>query len=361
VSGVIKGPAWFVADFESHAKKHGVALSPSVHKLVLHMEKSAERLNHWMSSGVALGVLLAEVPALQKVLLKHELDPVEAKQIVDRHLAASVHGDLDYHAVDEDLYSSDNIYGERSLIGGAAITRARLLGLQEVQPSDLVAAVLDAYDASSPPMDNSDWRDRRLHVPYNTLAHVISEYERTLWLSFEVIRREMSLILPAALRRERINQAPAHVRSGLISLFADYPHYESNCFLIMPFGSAAPFKDVHNAIKSALSDEGFNVLRADDRIYSENLLTNVEIFMHGSKFAVAVLERLESERHNANVTLETGYMLGMGKEVCLLKEQTVSSMPADLQGRLYVEFDAFRIEETVASNLKRWLRERRLR
>ena len=128
----------------------------------------------------------------------------------------------------------------------------------------------------------------------------------------------------------------------------------------MPFRPTPQLKEVHDTIRLVLADDGFNVLRADDEIYAENVFTNIEVYMHGARFAVSVFERMGSDQHNANVALEMGYMLGMDKDVCLLKERTVAALPSDLQGRLYVEFDAFSISETISTSIRRWLRERRL-
>jgi hypothetical protein len=105
---------------------------------------------------------------------------------------------------------------------------------------------------------------------------------------------------------------------------------------------------------------GFNLLRADDHVYSEDLLTNVQAYIYGCRFAVAVFERIESDNFNPNVSLEVGYFLGLRKPVCLLKERTLPRLPSDLVGRLYVEFDGQDPEASVTAAVERWLRERAL-
>lgn len=44
--------------------------------------------------------------------------------------------------------------------------------------------------------------------------------------------------------------------------------------------------------------------------------------MHGCEFGVAVFDRITEDDFNPNVTLEVGYMLGMGRNVLLLKDKT---------------------------------------
>jgi hypothetical protein len=356
----IRDPDWFLADFEAYAAKHGLVLSEPVRSLVLAIEAKAEKLDLWLSLYIVFSVLLRDSTEVKRALIRNGLDPVAARGEFDAQIEAFTDSEDNYHDADEDLYSSDQKLSYRSLIGSAAIARARSLGLKELQTPDLFAAVLDAHEAVTPATENYNWTDQELNVPYNTLSHILGWYRPRLFISLDTLRRDMGLLLPGTVRQERIDQAPAHVRNGLLSLFAEFPHYEKNCFLIMPFRPTPQLKQVHEAIKNALSAEGFNVLRADDNIYSENVFTNIEAYLHGCRFAVSVFERMANDQHNANVALEIGYMLGMGKDVCLLKERTVIGLPSDLQGRLYIEFDAFSIQDTVTSSVKRWLRERRL-
>ena len=128
----------------------------------------------------------------------------------------------------------------------------------------------------------------------------------------------------------------------------------------MPFERSAPLTNIHDAIRSALHNRGFKVLRADEYTYSENLFTNIEVFMHGCKFAISVFERSRSDQHNPNVNLEVGYILGLNKRVCILKDKTIPLLNVDLQGRLYVEFDIYDPEQTIRDGLVTWLRSRRL-
>ena len=128
----------------------------------------------------------------------------------------------------------------------------------------------------------------------------------------------------------------------------------------MPFVPTKAHALIAETVRGALVARGFDVLRADDRAYSEDLFRNIEAYIHGCRFAVAVFDRILKDRHNVNVAIETGYCLALRKPLCLLKEKTVKKLPTDLVGRLYVEFDAQSIQETVPTALERWLTERAL-
>lgn len=123
----------------------------------------------------------------------------------------------------------------------------------------------------------------------------------------------------------------------------------------MPFRATPFHADVIASLRKVLRALGFSPLRADDKVYSNEVLANIETYLYGCHFAIAVHDRFLSDEHNANVALEVGYCLGMGKPVCSLKEHTVHSLPSDLQGRIYVPFDGANIEESLASALPKWL------
>lgn len=351
-------PEYFLADFEAHAIKVGVPLSDAAREIILAIERRAETLNIWLDQKLVLAEFIRAIPAFRKVFLRHGIDPMRAAQIAEDK-AVEDGGDT-YHDLNDDLYSSDDAFGNRSLIGSAAIARARSASKPMISSLDLLSALFDVHDSNNPVLRNEDWADERLHVPFNTLSHLFGRFHNEFWIPIDTVKKELDLLTPEALRREPIESAPAHIRNGLFSFFADHPDYSKNCFLVMPFRVSPQLELVHTTLKTILSDHGFKLLRADDDVYSENVFSNIEVYMHGCRFAVSVIERMVSDQHNANVALEIGYMLGQKKDVCLLKEKTVPALPSDLQGRFYIEFDAFSIEISVRKSIERWLRDRRL-
>jgi hypothetical protein len=349
-------PVDFIEEFASFALKSGLHLGDEARDLLIKTEEFSESRNIFPFRWVYLAVFIREYRPLRRVLSNYGLDPLAAAEVAE---AAACETLEEYHENDEDLYSAEDGLGDRGLLGGASIARARAAGLTSITANHLLGALLDIHDASDPPSSNN-WTDEGLHVPFNTLSHIMGRRYRELWIRFDSVRKELDLLSPSTRRLEQIEMAPAHVRNGLLSFIAEHPDYHRNCFLIMPFRESPPLLAIHQNIISVLADAGICALRADDYIYSENMLTNIEVFMHGCRFAISVIERADSDQHNANVALEIGYMLGLKKDVCLLKEKSVSSMTADLQGRLFVEFDIFSIDATIKKNLGRWLYDRRI-
>jgi nucleoside 2-deoxyribosyltransferase len=80
--------------------------------------------------------------------------------------------------------------------------------------------------------------------------------------------------------------------------------------------------------------------------------------MHGCAYGIAVFDRVDGEAFNPNVALEVGYMLAMGKKVCLLKDKSIPKLHADLVGLVYREFDTYDPDTSIPDQIVGWLRDR---
>lgn len=128
----------------------------------------------------------------------------------------------------------------------------------------------------------------------------------------------------------------------------------------MQFGDTPAHENITQTIKDVLSDHGIKGVRADDKEYHDDLYYNVLTYMHGCGFGVAVFERIEGDSFNPNVSLEVGYMFASLKPVCLLKDRTLTSLQADLVGKLYKQFDTYNPTETISPQLSKWLSDKEL-
>jgi hypothetical protein len=133
---------------------------------------------------------------------------------------------------------------------------------------------------------------------------------------------------------------------------------KKSAFTMMQFRSTKAHNELVSCLKSALAPHGIVALRADDKQYMDDLFPNVKVYMHGCDFGIAVFERITTDDFNPNVSLEVGYMIGMRKDVLLLKDSTLKTLPTDLTGRLYREFDTQDISGTVPGVTEGWLRDK---
>lgn len=146
-----------------------------------------------------------------------------------------------------------------------------------------------------------------------------------------------------------------HLESYLRTFLGDHPEYDRNVFIMMRFSETPQMKQIHDSIVVSLSDHGMNAVRADDRDYTGELWSNIEVYLTGCKYGIAVFEDVDHRDFNPNVSLELGYLMGRGKRTLLLKEKRLPRIPSDVVHRLYKEFDIFDIENSIKREVGKWV------
>lgn len=136
----------------------------------------------------------------------------------------------------------------------------------------------------------------------------------------------------------------------------DHPDPNKCAFLAMKFEKTRLHNEIVQAVRDACGRHGIQVLRADDKRYASQLWLNVQTYMHGCNWGIAVFERLTDNDFNPNVSLEIGYMISQGKHVCLLKDSTLPALQTDLMGHLYDEFDTQNPSESIPPVMDKWIR-----
>lgn len=146
-----------------------------------------------------------------------------------------------------------------------------------------------------------------------------------------------------------------HLQAPLRAFLADHPDPAKNVFIMMRFLDSERMRSISNAIKGALAERGLHGVRADDRAYTEDLWTNIETYMLGSTYGIAVFEDMEQRDFNPNVSLELGFMIARRRRCLILKEQRLPNLPADVVHRLYKPFDQFQISESIHAQVLQWV------
>lgn len=135
----------------------------------------------------------------------------------------------------------------------------------------------------------------------------------------------------------------------------DNPDSSKCAFVMMKYQETDLHKACLEIVREICGKHGIAALRADDKRYSDDLLHNIRTYMHGCGFGISIFERLIQDEFNPNVSLEVGYMMALGKPVCLLKDKTLDSLQTDLIGRLYEPFDTQNPADTIPPVLEKWL------
>ncbi|OEU67934.1 MAG: hypothetical protein BA863_18245 [Desulfovibrio sp. S3730MH75] len=126
--------------------------------------------------------------------------------------------------------------------------------------------------------------------------------------------------------------------------FWDDGKFEKNVFIMTRFAQpgtsdANALETVIEHVRDKVTAMGYIPRVASDKKYHDWLWDNVELYMLGSKYGVAILEDKCAQELNPNVAMEWGWMLGMGRKVLMLREQEFDQLRADWAGRLESTFD----------------------
>lgn len=163
-------------------------------------------------------------------------------------------------------------------------------------------------------------------------------------------------ITPDATRSTLMQRAtPVEIHDSLVRFQQRFPNSSQVAFIMMAFEQTSAHTAIVEAIKSGLQPLGISAIRADEGEYHTDMFYNVLTYIYGCEFGVAVFERITNNLHNPNVALEVGYMMALGKSVCLLKDKTVDTLQSDLVHRLYKPFDFLKPAETIPGQLERWM------
>lgn len=136
-------------------------------------------------------------------------------------------------------------------------------------------------------------------------------------------------------------------------------HGDRSIFLMLQLGASGTTAQMIQEMKLALKSNGFVGLCATDAKFTDILWRNIQAFMHGCCGGLAIFDRIESDQYNANVALEAGYMIALGKPVAFLKERTVKGLQSDLAGHIWYPFDVH-VRESIHQAVHSWLRADRL-
>lgn len=211
---------------------------------------------------------------------------------------------------------------------------------------------LDKLKEFIPNLSEISWFKKKAYVEPEFIGE-----DETIFGKKEYNAKVILNISPVNLRNRLVQSSgiPIEIKESIEKFWIDYPEPDNIAFIIMEFGTT----DVHNKIVSTIKAElkKYNLigLRADDKQYHDDLFFNVLTYIYGCGFGIAVYERIEDEIFNPNIALEVGYMMGLKKPVCLLKERTLKVLHSDLVGKLYKIFDSFKPESTIPSEISKWL------
>ncbi len=127
---------------------------------------------------------------------------------------------------------------------------------------------------------------------------------------------------------------------------------------MMRFANEKPLLEIWETLRGILLREGITLVRADAHDFKPGLWENILVYLENCAFGISIFEQSVVRDYNPNVALETGYMMALGKPVCLLKERTLPNLPSDILHNKYIEYDHFQPQASELEKLiPKWLRD----
>jgi hypothetical protein len=157
---------------------------------------------------------------------------------------------------------------------------------------------------------------------------------------------------------------PHHLRHQMkIAEFHQDGTFDKSVFVMTKFPAAHAAnggKDVEltaviTAVRAAVTACGFTPRVASDRRYHPALWDNVELYLLGCNRGIAIVEDKYLPELNPNVSMEWGWMRGMGRDVLYLVEKDFKHERADWNGLIQEPFDWTNPALDIDKAVKGWL------
>jgi hypothetical protein len=129
---------------------------------------------------------------------------------------------------------------------------------------------------------------------------------------------------------------------------------EHNVFVMMRYSSVEHFKVIEATIRQALFKYGLIARLAKDASLSDDLWENIQHYMRYCRFGIAVFEEIDEREFNPNISLELGYMYALERRCLLLKDRRMPRLPTDTCGKIYRDFDTYRLSDSLAQEISDW-------
>lgn len=143
------------------------------------------------------------------------------------------------------------------------------------------------------------------------------------------------------------------IKESVTSFINKHP-YHKNVFIMMRYKHSKFYEELGQEIKSGLERVGLLGHFAKDKMLSDDLWENISIYMLGCKYGIAVFEGVDETEFNPNVSLELGFMFASGKRCLVLKDRRMPSLPTDICGRIYRDFDIDNLSSSIHVCIEQW-------
>lgn len=155
--------------------------------------------------------------------------------------------------------------------------------------------------------------------------------------------------------------APPDILHALHGFLEQFP-FDTNVFGMTRFpdeqDDAPPDPVAHGLeeARDACAAHGLTFHLASDRKIVDDLWSNIAAHMWACRYGIGFFENQRGKGVNYNLSIEVGGMLTTGRRVALLKDDSISSLPTDLVGKIYTSVDLTK-SGRVSDAVHAWLRD----
>jgi hypothetical protein len=137
--------------------------------------------------------------------------------------------------------------------------------------------------------------------------------------------------------------------------------YEESVFVMTKYPDGAAAKDqqllaVIEIVKETVRKCGFKPRLAIDKTYHPQLWDNIELHLVGCARGLAIVENKHTDETNPNVSMEWGWMRGLGREVLYLIDKDFKHPRADFAGFISQPFEFENPKATLPGPIAAWLK-----
>ncbi len=131
-------------------------------------------------------------------------------------------------------------------------------------------------------------------------------------------------------------------------------NYTQNVFVMMRYRDDKKYRQIEDAVRSNLLRYGLTACLAKDRAFTDDLWANIVFYMKNSRYGIAVFEEMDEREYNPNISMELGFLYALERRCLLLKDKRMPRLPTDICGKIYKNFDTYKIEESIGAKIREW-------
>ncbi len=184
-----------IKDLENYISLFGIELSEESKKFIKDSEIFANKCDNPVTEYVYLSFLISNTDMFKNLFVKNNLNAELAIYRLRKEHVDCL-DDLDHYLDDFRFYSTKEKREIQTNTGilDMAMESCIYNGRKQIYNVDFIEALLQYYEKGNKSWDNGRCGDERLHVPYNTLAHILGRYCADLWIKFDDVGEEIKLI-----------------------------------------------------------------------------------------------------------------------------------------------------------------------